>query len=84
VYAGGVGNMNCVAAVIASSDEDAPAFPMCALCQGLSATRRERKPRRASADGWRNAGQRGIQRDPYGVARYIYAARGCEYGVGAD
>jgi len=25
-----------------------------------------------------------IRRDPYGVARYIYAARGCEYGVGAD
>ena len=25
-----------------------------------------------------------IERDAYGVARYYYAAPGCEYGVGAD
>jgi hypothetical protein len=25
-----------------------------------------------------------IARDYYGVARYVYAAPGCEYGVGAD
>jgi hypothetical protein len=25
-----------------------------------------------------------VRRDPYGVARYQYAARGCEYGIGAD
>jgi hypothetical protein len=25
-----------------------------------------------------------IARDAYGVARYLYAARGCEYGIGGD
>jgi hypothetical protein len=25
-----------------------------------------------------------VRRDPYGVARYLYAAPGCEYGFGAD
>jgi hypothetical protein len=25
-----------------------------------------------------------VRRDAYGVARYQYAAPGCEYGVGAD
>jgi hypothetical protein len=25
-----------------------------------------------------------VERDGYGVARYQYAASGCEYGIGAD
>jgi hypothetical protein len=25
-----------------------------------------------------------VQRDAYGVARYLYDAPGCEYGIGAD
>ena len=33
---------------------------------------------------WLAQCQPAIRRDPYGVARYQYAARGCEYGIGAD
>jgi hypothetical protein len=44
----------------------------------------ERSEAAAREHRWLAQCQPVIDRDRYGVARYHYAARGCEYGVGAD
>ena len=44
----------------------------------------ERAQAAAREHKWLAQCQPVVRRDPYGVARYQYAARGCEYGVGAD
>ena len=58
VYAGGVGNMSCVGgpgSVNCVGNGGPAAIPMSGSCHRLSATRRGRRPRCASANGWRNA-----------------------------
>jgi hypothetical protein len=87
VYAGGVGNMSCVRGAGSLScvgqwgpggDPNVRTVPPKPLGdeERAQAAARERK--------WLAQCQPEIRRDPYGVARYIYAARGCEYGVGSD
>jgi hypothetical protein len=87
VYAGGVGNMscvggrggvNCVEQWGPAGDPNVRAVPPKPLGdeERARAAARERR--------WLAQCQPEIRRDPYGVARYVYAARGCEYGVGAD
>jgi hypothetical protein len=86
-YAGGVGNMNCVRGAGsvncvgqwgAGGDPNVRAVPPRPLGdeERVKAAARERR--------WLAQCQPEIRRDPYGVARYIYAARGCEYGIGSD
>jgi hypothetical protein len=86
VYAGGVGNMscvggpgsvNCVGQWGPGGDPNVRVVPQ-ALAdeERAQAAVRERK--------WLAQCQPVVRRDPYGVARYQYAARGCEYGIGAD
>ena len=86
VYAGGVGNLscvggqgsvNCVGRWGPAGDPNVRVVPQ-ALGdeERAQAVARERK--------WLPQCQPVIRRDPYGVARYQYAARGCEYGIGAD
>ena len=86
VYAGGVGNMscvggqgsvNCVGRWGPAGDPNVRVVPQ-ALGdeEKAQAAARERK--------WLAQCQPAIRRDPSGVARYQYAARGCEYGIGAD
>ena len=85
-YAGGVGNMsciggpgsvNCVEQWGPGGDPNVRVVPQ-ALGddERAQAAARERK--------WLAQCHPVVRRDPYGVARYLYAARGCEYGVGAD
>jgi hypothetical protein len=86
VYAGGVGNLscvgergsvNCVGQWGPGGDPDVRVVPqVLGDEERAQAAARERK--------WLAQCQPVIRRDPYGVARYQYAARGCEYGVGAD
>jgi hypothetical protein len=86
VYAGGVGSMscvggrgsvNCVGQWGPGGDPNIRVVPQ-ALGdeERAQAAGRDRK--------WLAQCQPIIRRDPYGVARYQYAARGCEYGIGAD
>ena len=86
VYAGGVGNMSCVGG---------PGSVNCVgqwgprgdpKCQGRATGSRQRERAQAAAceHKWLAQCQPVVRRDPYGVARYQYAARGCEYGIGAD
>jgi len=85
--AGGVGTMSCVRGAGAvncvgqwgpGGDPNVRTVPVKPLGdeERAQAAARERK--------WLAQCQPEIRRDPYGVARYVYAARGCEYGVGAD
>ncbi len=86
VYAGGVGNTSCVGSARgyncveqwgSGGDPNVRAVPRpLGDEERAQAAARERR--------WLAQCQPEIRRDPYGVARYIYAARGCEYGVGAD
>ena len=86
VYAGGVDNLSCIggAAGVNCVDQWGPggdpnvrAVPKPLADENNAQTaERERK--------WLAQCQPLLRRDPYGVARYIYAARGCEYGAGAD
>jgi hypothetical protein len=86
VYAGGVGNLSCVGGAGGvncvgqwgpGGDPNVRAVPKPLDDEDkVQAAARERK--------WLAQCQPLLRRDPYGVARYIYAARGCEYGVGAD
>jgi hypothetical protein len=86
VYAGGVGNLSCVGGAGGvncvgqwgpGGDPNVRAVPKPLDDEDKAqAAARERK--------WLAQCQPLLRRDPYGVARYIYAARGCEYGVGAD
>lgn len=57
VYAGGVGNMSCVGGPgsVNCVGQNPAAIPMSGSCHRLSATRRGRRPQRASTNGWRNA-----------------------------
>ena len=87
VYAGGVGTMSCVRGAGSvncvgqwgpGGDPNVRAVPPMPLGdeERAQAAARERR--------WLAQCQPEIRRDPFGVARYIYAARGCEFGVGAD
>jgi hypothetical protein len=87
VYAGGVGTMSCVGGAGAvncvgqwgpAGDPNVRTVPPKPLGdeERAQAAARERK--------WLAQCQPLLRRDPYGVARYVYAARGCEYGVDAD
>jgi hypothetical protein len=80
VYAGGVGNMSCVGG---------PGSVNCVGQWGPGGDPNVRVVPQALGDEERaQAAVRErkwlARRDPYGVARYQYAARGCEYGIGAD
>ena len=85
-YAGGVGNTSCVGGARGyncveqwgpTGDPNVRTVPKpLGEEEKAQAAARERR--------WLAQCQPEIRRDPYGVARYIYAARGCEYGVGAD
>jgi hypothetical protein len=86
VYAGGVGNMscvggpgsvNCVGQWGPRGDPNVRVVP-----QALG--NEERAQAAAREHKWLAQCQPVVRRDPYGVARYQYAARGCEYGIGAD
>jgi hypothetical protein len=86
VYAGGVGNLSCVRGAGSVScvgqwgppgDPNVRAVPRSlGYEEKAQALERDRK--------WLAQCQPVIRRDPYGVARYQYAARGCEYGIGDD
>jgi hypothetical protein len=87
VHAGGVGTMSCVGGAGAvncvgqwgpGGDPNVRAVPPKALGE------EERAKAAAREREWLAQCQPEIRRDPYGVGRYVYAARGCEYGVGAD
>jgi hypothetical protein len=87
VHAGGVGTMSCVRGAGAvncvgqwrpGGDPNVRTVPPKPLGD------EERAQAAARERNWLAQCQPEIRRDPYGVARYIYAARGCEYGVGAD
>ena len=87
VYAGGVGDMSCVGGAgkrsIASGNGAAGGDPNVRVVpQALGDE--ERAQAAAREHKWLAQCQPVVRRDPYGVARYQYAARGCEYGVGAD
>ena len=86
VYAGGVGNMscvggpgsvNCVGQWGPRGDPNVRVVP-----QALG--NEERAQAAAREHKWLAQCQPVVRPDPYGVARYQYAARGCEYGIGAD
>jgi hypothetical protein len=85
-YAGGVGNLSCIGAAGSvncvgrwgpAGDPNVRAVPRTLGDEDKGqAAARERH--------WLAQCQPEIRRDPYGVSRYVYAARGCEYGAGAD
>ena len=85
-YGGGIGTLNCVGGRGSfgcvgqwgpSSDPSVRTVPKAhGYEEKAQAAARERK--------WLAQCQPAIRRDPDGVARYQYAARGCEYGIGAD
>jgi hypothetical protein len=86
VHAGGVGNLscvggpgsvNCVGRWGPAGDPNVRAVPR-------SLGDEDRAQALARERNWLAQCQPLIRRDPYGVARYRYAARGCEYGIGAD
>ena len=74
---GGSGSMNCVGQWGPGGDPNVRTVPR-ALRDD------ERAEALAREHRWLAQCQPVVQRDQYGVARYHYAARGCEYGVGAD
>jgi hypothetical protein len=74
---GGVGSLNCVGQWGAGGDPNIRAVPQALRDE-------ERAEALAREHKWLAQCQPVIDRDQYGVARYRYAARGCEYGVGAD
>lgn len=86
VYAGGVGNLNCIggAGSVNCVGQWGPGGdpnirivpPPLGEEEKAQASARERK--------WLARCQPVIGHDRYGVARYQYAARGCEYGIGAE
>jgi hypothetical protein len=85
-FAGGVGNLscvggarsfNCVGQWKAGGDPYVRAVP-----EGMGESA---KAEAAARDrNWLARCRPTIERDIYGVARYLYAAPGCEFGVGAD
>jgi len=74
---GGAGSLSCAGQWGAGGDPNVRVVPQALRDDDRAeALAREHK--------WLALCQPVIQRDQYGVARYHYAARGCEYGVGAD
>jgi len=74
---GGFRNLNCAAQWGTAGDPYVRAVPeVLGEAEKAQAAARERR--------WLIHCHPVIERDAYGVARYQYAARGCEYGVGAD
>jgi hypothetical protein len=74
---GGPRSFNCAAQWGAAGDPHVRTVPRgLGEAEKVQAATRERR--------WLIHCQPVIERDAYGVARYQYAAPGCEYGVGAD
>jgi hypothetical protein len=74
---GGSGSVNCIGQSGPGGDPNVRTLP-----QPFSDD--EREAARARDRKWVAQCQPIIDRDRYGVARYHYAMRGCEYGLGAD
>jgi hypothetical protein len=74
---GGVRSLNCAAQWGAGGDAHVRAVP-----RGLDEAEKAQSATRERR--WLIRCEPVIERDAYGVARYQYAAPGCEYGVGAD
>jgi hypothetical protein len=74
---GGAGSVNCIGQWGPGGDPNVRVVPR-------SYSDDERAEARARDRKWVAQCQPVIDRDRYGVARYHYAARGCEYGIGAD
>ena len=73
----GVRSLNCTAQWAIPGDPHIRAVPE--LLGGAERAQAAARDRR-----WLTRCRPVIARDAYGVARYAYAAPGCEYGVGAD
>jgi hypothetical protein len=74
---GGARSLNCAAQWGTAGDPHVRAVPEALGGAGKAqAATRERR--------WLIRCHPVVERDAYGVARYQYAAPGCEYGVGAD
>jgi hypothetical protein len=86
VYAGGVGNMSCVggAGSLSCVGQWGPAGDPNVRVVPKPLGDEEKAQAAARERKWLAQCQPEIRHDVYGVARYIYAARGCEYGAGAD
>jgi hypothetical protein len=86
VHAGGVGNLSCVrgAGSANCAGQWGPGGDPNVRVVPKSLGYEDRDQAAARERRWLAQCQPEIRRDPYGVARYIYAARGCEHGVGAD
>ena len=86
VYAGGVGTTSCIGGARGFNcvEQWGPAGDPNVRAVPRPLGEEEKAQAAARERRWLAQCQPEIRRDPYGVARYIYAARGCEYGVGAD
>jgi hypothetical protein len=84
VYAGGVGSMSCVGGSVNCVGQWGPGGDPNIRVVPQALGDEERAQAAVRDRKWLAQCQPIIRRDPYGVARYQYAARGCEYGIGAD
>jgi hypothetical protein len=69
-------SVNCMAQWTARRDPHLRAVPNASLAQERTLAARDRK--------WETRCRPAVTHDGYGVARYQYAAPGCEYGIGSD
>jgi hypothetical protein len=86
VYAGGIGTLNCVGSRgnVSCVGQWGPGGDPNVRAVPKSLGDEERAQAAARERRWLAKCEPVIERDRFGVARYHYAARGCEYGIGAD
>ena len=85
-YAGGVGTLNCIGGRGSVSCVGQWGSGGDANVRGVPKPLGDEERAQAAARErrWLAKCEPVIERDRFGVARYHYAARGCEYGIGAD
>jgi len=86
VYAGGIGTLNCVGGrgSVSCVGQWGPGGDPNVRTVPKPLGEDERAQAAARDRKWLAKCDPVIERDRFGVARYHYAARGCEYGIGAD
>jgi hypothetical protein len=85
-HAAGVGGLSCVGGYRSLNCVARWAFPGDPYVRVVPETLGEAEKAQAATRErrWQIHCHPIVQRDAYGVARYLYAAPGCEYGVGGD